>query len=113
MTTLNTTINGSLSFCPNCKAYHLEFGNLFFRFTEEEMTEFRKYILSIDGPKYEAINRDIPNRRKIFLRMPIHGFYCTLNTPELKELQQLVNETLKLPDVYNLFMHCNHDTCLN
>lgn len=53
MTTLNTTINGSLSFCPNCKTYHLEFVNLFFRFTEEEMTEFRKYILSIDGPKYE------------------------------------------------------------
>ena len=82
-------------------------------FTEEEMTEFRKYILSIDGPKYEAINRDIPNRRKIFLRTPIHGFYCTLSTPELKELQQLVHKTLKLPDVYNLFMYCNHDTCLN
>lgn len=113
MKKLNIPPNGSLSFCPNCNAYHPEFGNLFFRFTEEEMTEFRKYILSIDGAKYKAINHDIPNRRKIFLRMPIHGFYCTLDSPELKELQQLVDETLNLPDVYNLFLSCNHDTCLN
>ena len=40
MKILNTTPNGLLLFCPNCKAYHLEFGNLFFRFSEEEMKEF-------------------------------------------------------------------------
>lgn len=113
MKTLNITHNGSLSFCPTCKAYHLEFGNLFFRFTEEEMTEFRHYISLIDGPKYEVINQDIPNRRKIFLRMPINGFYCALHAAELKELQQLINETLELPDIYNLLAHCYPDTCIN
>lgn len=113
MKILNTTPNGLLLFCPNCKAYHLEFGNLFFRFSEEEMKEFRKYISAIDGPKYEAMNHEMPNRRKIFLRMPINGFHCTVNNTELKELQYLVNKTIKLPDIYNLSVFYKHDTCLN
>ena len=33
---LKRTTNGFISFCTKCHAYHVEFGNLFFTFTERD-----------------------------------------------------------------------------
>ncbi|WP_018667335.1 DUF6686 family protein [Bacteroides gallinarum] len=91
---LKQTTNGFISFCTECNTYHLEFGNLFFRFTEDEFRHFCRYINSIDGPYYQAQNRHIRNSRKIFLRMPVQGFYCALHPEELTELKRLVDFSL-------------------
>lgn len=34
------------------------------------------------------------NARKIFLRMPVKGFYCALYPDELKELRRLIDFSL-------------------
>ena len=38
-----------ISYCDHCKVYHLEFGNLFFRFTEDGFLHFRNYVVGING----------------------------------------------------------------
>ncbi|WP_349946912.1 DUF6686 family protein, partial [Bacteroides cellulosilyticus] len=43
---LKRTTNGFISFCTKCHAYHVEFGNLFFTFTEDEFEHFCQYINS-------------------------------------------------------------------
>lgn len=88
---IKQTSNGFISFCPKCNAYSVEFGNLFFRFTEDEFQHFRRYIASIDGEHYQKMNRNLKNARKIFLRMPVKGFYCVLHQKELEELRRLVD----------------------
>lgn len=88
---LKQTSNGFISFCRKCSTYQVEFGNLFFRFTEDEFHRFCQYISSIDGEYYQSMNQDMRNARKIFLRMPIEGFYCALYLEELTELKRLVD----------------------
>lgn len=104
---LKQTANGFVSFCAKCNAYHLEFGNLFFRFTDDEFRHFRRYIYSIDGEYYKNLNRDMRNARKIFLRMPIQGFYCALHPEELAELKRLVDFTTTEDEV-SLSIHLEH-----
>lgn len=99
---LKQTSNGFISFCTKCNAYHLEFGNLFFKFTEDEFQHFCRYISSIDGEYYQNQNRELRNARKIFLRMPVQGFFCTLHPEELAELKRLVDFTTTEDDVNSL-----------
>lgn len=80
--------------CTKCHAYHVEFGNLFFTFTEDEFEHFYQYINSIDGEYYQELNKNMKNARKIFLRMPVKGFYCALYPDELKELRRLIDFSL-------------------
>ena len=91
---LKRTTNGFISFCTKCHAYHVEFGNLFFTFTEDEFEHFCQYINSIDGEYYQELNKDMKNARKIFLRMPVKGFYCALYPDELKEMRRLIDFSL-------------------
>ena len=59
---LKRTTNGFISFCTKCHAYHVEFGNLFFTFTEDEFEHFCQYINSIDGEYYQELNKDMKTR---------------------------------------------------
>ena len=68
--------------------------DLFFTFTEDEFEHFCQYINSIDGEYYQELNKDMKNARKIFLRMPVKGFYCALYPDELKELRRLIDFSL-------------------
>ncbi|AVM53638.1 hypothetical protein JN06_02725 [Bacteroides zoogleoformans] len=104
---LKRTANGFVSFCAKCNAYHLEFGNLFFRFTDDEFRHFYRYISSIDGEYYQDLNRNMRNVRKIFLRMPIQGFYCALHLEELIELKRLVDFSTTENET-NLSIHLEH-----
>lgn len=80
-----------LAYCAKCRSFHLEFGNFFFQFTKQEMEGFKDYLDKVNGEYYEHLNRDTPNKRKIFLRLPIQGVYFALYLNELYELRTLVH----------------------
>ena len=67
-----------ISYCDHCKVYHLEFGNLFFRFTEDGFLHFRNYVVGL------------MSNRKIFLRLSSENVYFCLTNAELQELKTLV-----------------------
>ena len=55
-----------ISYCDHCKVYHLEFGNLFFRFTEDGFLHFRNYVVGINGTEAARMNHGLMSNRKIF-----------------------------------------------
>lgn len=91
MALLNTTLNGSIAYCSSCKVYHLEFGNLFFNFSENELTIFTEYINGIDGDYFNAVNHHTANRRKILLPTKLKGIHFALHAEELQEFKNLLN----------------------
>lgn len=90
MSLINKTPNGKLIFCKNCGLYHLEFGNLYFNFTEEELQTFRKYVNSIDGEYYNTRNQHSSNNRKIMLPTKLKGIHLAMHLEELNELKMLL-----------------------
>ena len=58
MELINKTRSGMISYCDHCKVYHLEFGNLFFRFTEDGFLHFRNYVVGINGTEAARMLQD-------------------------------------------------------
>ena len=79
-----------ISYCDHCKVYHLEFGNLFFRFTEDGFLHFRNYVVGISGTEAARMNHGLMSNRKIFLRLSSENVYFCLTNAELQELKTLV-----------------------
>lgn len=99
MEVINRTTNGVLVYCAKGRSYQLEFGNLFFQFTENELEHFKKYLDKINGEYYESLNRDTPGNRKIFLRLPVQCVYFALYMNELCELRSLIHCFEKSKDI--------------
>lgn len=90
MEIISRTRNGMITYCGHCKAYKLEFGNLFFCLSESSFAYFRNYVVSIDGDYYEHRNRRMMCIRKIFLHLPAENIYFCVCASELEELKRLV-----------------------
>ncbi|MCS2958516.1 hypothetical protein NXX53_18735 [Bacteroides salyersiae] len=90
MELINKTRSGMISYCDHCKVYHLEFGNLFFRFTEDGFLHFRNYVVGINGTEAARMNHGLMSNRKIFLRLSSENVYFCLTNAELQELKTLV-----------------------
>ncbi len=91
MPVLNISTYGQLMYCTTCKLYHLEFKNLFFDFSSEDLTIFKNYILSIQGEYYNHINHHTVNRRKIILPTRLKGFKFCFTLEELNDLKKLLD----------------------
>lgn len=91
MAVLNKTHNGNLIYCSNCKIFHIEFGNLFFNFSETELQIFTNYINSIDGEYYDVVNQHASTRRRILLPTKLKGISFAMHLEELNEFKMLLN----------------------
>lgn len=87
---VNETPNGRLSFCKCCDNYQLEFGNILFTFSQDQLSGLTEYIREIDGETYTRKNDHTPHNRKIFLQFPVKGILFCLNKEELEELKELL-----------------------
>lgn len=87
---INQTSNGRLTFCKCCDNYQLEFGNILFSFSQEQLPGLTEYIREIDGEVYSRKNDHTPHKRKIFLQFPIKGILFCLHKEELEELKELL-----------------------
>ncbi len=90
MPLINRTRNGKLIFCTKCNLYHLEFGNLYFNFTEGELQGFKRYINDIDGEYFNVLNQHSSNNRKILLPTKLKGIHFALHLEELNEIKTLL-----------------------
>lgn len=84
------TTHGSIRYCSNCKAYHMEFGNISFDFSPRELQVFREYIESIDGELQQMKNRPSERCRKIVLPTQLKGTAFCFHLHELEELRYLL-----------------------
>jgi len=91
MKLVNKTSNGQIVFCPDCKVFHLEFGNLFLTLTPRELQSFYKYVCSIDYKYYRNHNKDAFNNRKLLLEVGCNRVKFCLYASELFELKNLLS----------------------
>lgn len=88
--TYRKTAHGCIRYCTNCKAYHLEFGNICFDFTPSELQVFRDYIEGIDGESQQEKNKQSTRLRKIVLPTQLKGTAFCFHLHELAELKYLL-----------------------
>ena len=96
---INRTPNGLMFFCNSCSLIHIEFKNMNFNFTYNQLQTFVEYISEQDAEDWELKNKHSPFSRKIVLAMDHQSFNFLLNPEELAELKLLLlsygNQLLK------------------
>ncbi len=91
MITVNQSPNGQIAYCATRRLYQIEFGNIFFNLSNDEMKNFRKYIDSIDYQHYLLVNKKAFNNRKLMLNVGSRKIYFSLHAHEFIELRHLLN----------------------
>ncbi len=108
MDILNQTLHGKILKCKGCKVFHIEFNNLNFNFKKDEYDFFKDAILSIDGEKWERVNKNCSYHRKIMVPIGHKSFNILLNIEELQELKQLLTGiNSKFPNNLREYKVCN------
>lgn len=89
MNVLSKTQNGQIFLCNACQLYHVEYKNLSFNFTEEQLSNFKQYLQNLNGDQLELQNDFLPYQRKIVIPIGHESFTILIDKNELNELVQL------------------------
>ncbi|WP_431196327.1 DUF6686 family protein [Maribacter dokdonensis] len=87
---LNQTSNGCLMICPECRIYHLTFGNFYLEFTENELTHFSVFLEKINVDYWESQFCNCTMKRKLAILSTQVNLSLLLNRTELEELKKLI-----------------------
>lgn len=85
---------GQVTFCKTQNLYFLEFGNMLFKLSKDELIEFSEYVSKVDYEYWLKQNKDCFNTRKLLLDIGTKKCGFALHLSELKELSELLNDTL-------------------
>lgn len=88
---------GQLSFCRDCKVYHLTFNNIYIELTKREMKAFQDYVTEINIEYWEDKYDTMPIKRKIVIKTMQHNLSLLFNRSELAAFKSLLFEHTKKP----------------
>lgn len=88
MKLISKTANGQITFCSHHKHYHLEFGNLFFHLSINDLQQLSYYVKDIDYQHY--LNQHSVKIRKVLLNIGSKRIFFSVNQSELSELKNLL-----------------------
>ncbi len=104
------TKNGKLFKCNECQKFHLEFKNLNFNFSTEQLEKFAEYIKGINGKKWENINKNSTFERKIIIPIGHKTLRVLFNVEELLELKELLSPSNRIsPNLSQKITACQID----
>tara|TARA_B100000795_G_C22558267_1_gene345268 strand:+ start:310 stop:663 length:354 start_codon:yes stop_codon:yes gene_type:complete len=111
--TIAKNCNGQLSFCEECKIYHLTFNNIYLELRKQDMLSFQKYVSEIDVEYWETKYDSMPIKRKVVINTLHSGLSMLFNRSELDSFKDLlsentkkVNDSLTVLDIdYTLFLN--------
>ncbi|GGI57240.1 DUF6686 family protein [Winogradskyella haliclonae] len=93
--TISRVKSGELSFCTNCKSFHLIFNNLFFALTKKELKRLKSYVDGIEVEYWEHKYACANMERKIPIPSNQENLIMMFNRQEITELQTLLSFTDK------------------
>ncbi|MFT4848139.1 MAG: hypothetical protein ACI83B_000665 [Sediminicola sp.] len=96
--TIAKNCNGELTYCENCKVYHLTFNNLYIELTSQNMTSFQKFVNSIEVDYWEMKYEGMPMKRKIPIQTLQQNLSMMFNRQELQSLKDLIFQNTKMAD---------------
>lgn len=111
--TLGKTISGDLTFCIECKQYHLSFNNIFFDFNKEELDQFKKYIFNLDIDYWEEEYECPKFKRNIPIPSLQRNLILLFNRQEIEELKRLLSYDSNNPMKYIRLDEIDYKIILN
>ncbi len=96
--TIAKNCNGQLSYCENCKVYHLTFSNIYIELTQKEMKSFQDYIAGVDIEYWECKYDTMPIKRKIVVNTLQSNLSILFNRSELNSFKELLFQNTKKPN---------------
>lgn len=96
--TIAKNIYGQLSYCQNCKMYHLTFTNIYIELTPKEMKSFQNYVSGIEIEYWETKYESMPIKRKIVINTLQTNLSLLFNRSELAAFKELLFQYAKKPD---------------
>ena len=101
---LNQTRNGFLTYCVNCKIYHLTYGQFYLELNEQEFNQFGIYLEKIDPDYWENHFCSCKMQRKIPIPTLQANLTLMVSRYEVKDVKKLVffNEKKEQPDYLEL-----------
>lgn len=82
--------NGELSFCRNCKTYHLHFNNLFFELNKRQFKALRKHINRIEFDFWDINENSKMMKRTIPMETLQENMILMFSKKELESLKDLL-----------------------
>lgn len=89
-TSVARSANGQVVYCPGCKVFHLEFGNVHLSLWIEQLFEMWESLEKLDAAELERTNRHVPFRRKVLMPMPRTTALMVFTAGEIDELRDLL-----------------------
>lgn len=103
---------GQVTYCNIQKIYFIEFGNILFKFAKDKLIQFCNYVNKVDYEYWLKQNKDCFNTRKLLLDCGAKQCGFALHVSELKELSELLNDTIQKIENHNVTIHFR-GLCLN
>lgn len=88
--TIAKNCNGNLSFCADCRRYHLTFNNIFIELSRKEMRAFKKFVGEIKMEYWENKYDGQVMERKIPIPTMQSNLVLLFNKQELESLKELI-----------------------
>ena len=82
---------GELSFCSECRVYHLEFNNIYLELRQSDFKQFKDYLINIEMDYWEDKYACAKVQRKIPIPSMQPNLVLMFKREEIKELQSLFN----------------------
>jgi len=111
--TIAKNCNGQLSYCRNCKIYHLTFTNIYIELTQKEMQSFQQYISGVDIEYWEAKYDTMPIKRKIVVNTLQSNLSILFNRSELNSFKELLFQNTKKSNQYLNVLDIDYTLFLN
>ncbi len=89
---ISQTTNGKIYKCSKCANIHMEYKNLYFKFSQKEYLSFKEFFFTIDGEYWEKRNKGCFSKRKIMIPISHRNFMIALNSIEVYELKALFTD---------------------
>lgn len=110
---LSKVSSGELSFCIECRVFHLEFNNIYLELKQSDFKQFKDFILNIEIDYWENKYACSKVQRKIPIPSTQPNLVLMFKREEIRELQALFNlenrkdiRILKLEDIdYTLILN--------
>ena len=88
------SLHGQVLYCPQCKVFHVEFGNIHFSLWIEQLHELWETIGTLDTAEAERMNTHSLFRRKVLIPMKHSPADLLFTAQEVNELHHLLERAV-------------------
>ena len=110
---ISKNVLGSLTFCPKCKVFQLNFNNLFFELSAKDLNRLRDFLNNTDVDYWEEQENAPVWKRKIPVPTQQENLILLFNKQEFALFKQLLSNTSRDRDYPLSILDIDYTLILN